>query len=73
MSKSIWAVLPPPPARNLGKFQKMRFMATFFAEMLSIFSKSDFDHGNGYFDNDNGPTLLLDGSVMGIMVDNGEI
>ena len=41
--------------------------------MLSIFSKSDFDHGNGYFDNDNGPTLLLDGSVMGIMVDNGEI
>ena len=48
-----------PPARNLGKFQKMRFMATFFAEMLLIFSKSDFDYGNGYFDNDNGQTLFL--------------
>ena len=48
-------------------------MATFFAEMLLIFSKSDFDYGNGYFDNDNGQTLFLDGIVMGIMVGNGEI
>ena len=48
-------------------------MATFFAEMLSIFSKSDFDYGNRYFDNDNGQTLFLDGIVMGIVVDNGEI
>ena len=48
-------------------------MATFFAEMLSIFSKSDFDYGNRYFDNDNGQTLFLDGIVMGIMVDNGEL
>ena len=59
-----------PPAPPLPSPQGSAYyaMATFFAEMLSIFSKSDFDYGNGYFDNDNGPILLLDGSVMGIMV-----
>ena len=33
----------------------------------------DFDYLNGYFDNDNGQTLFLDGIVMDIMVENGEI
>ena len=31
-----------------------------------------FDYGNGYFDNDNGQTLFLDGILVDIMEDNGE-
>ena len=34
---------------------------------------SGFDFGNGYFDNDYGQTLFLDGILMDIMIDNGEI
>ena len=34
---------------------------------------SGFYYGNGYFDNDNAQTLFLDGILMDIMVDNGEM
>ena len=38
-----------------------------------LFSNSGFDLLNGYFTNYYGQTLFLDGILMDIMVDNGEI
>ena len=44
---------------------------TLFAKTQSFFKNSEFDFGNGYFG--NGQTLFLDGIMMDIMVDDGEI
>ena len=58
---------PPPPQAN------GRFVGAIFAENLSIFENSGFDFGNGYFDNYYGQILFLDGILIDIMIDNGEI
>ena len=42
-------------------------------EFCQIAFQPGFDFGNGYFDNDYGQTLFLDGILMDIMIDNGEI
>ena len=45
----------------------------FSPKICKFVLNSSFDFGNGYFDNDYGQTLFLDGILMGIMIDNGEI
>ena len=48
-------------------------MGAIFAENLSIFENSGFDFGNGYFNDYYGQILFLDGILIDIMIDNGEI
>ena len=50
----------PPHPLSLPKFSYFLKTAIFY-------------YGNGYFDNDNGQTLFLNGIVMDIMVENVEI
>ena len=49
------------------------FKAGIFCRKLINSLKQRFDFGNGYFDNDYGQTLFLDGILMDIMKDNGQI
>ena len=62
------AFQPPPPLKQ------MDHLWDFFRRNLVIFWKQLFWLLKWiYFDNDNGHTLSLDGIVMDIMVENGEV
>ena len=45
----------------------------FCRNLVNFFQNSDFEFWNGYFEIDNGQTLFLDGIVVDVIVDDGEI
>ena len=57
-----------PTLEKCAAPQKTDALWNYFAE--NWFFQCGFDFGNGNFDNDYGQTLVLDGSLMDIMVDN---
>ena len=58
----------PPPLKQTDALWQV-----FFAENGQILWNGDFDFGNGDFENNCGQTRFLDGILMEIIVDNGEI
>ena len=60
-------ILPKSVSTPLPPLKEMDVLWQFFSQKFSHF------FGNGYFDNDNGQTLFLNGIHMDVRVDNGEI
>ena len=58
----------PPTLKQMDALYEL-----FCRNLVNFFQNSDFEFWNGYFEIDNGQTLFLDGIVVDVIVDDGEI